>query len=388
MPDASLAELKYLIERQREEIKTINEVGRLLSSTIDPQQTIRLVASYLTQTFPVALCGVLLFEGRKLQLIRFARIAQIDLVAAVRTICERAADLLKRPVDDASVQQVVEDGDAAAGQWTPSTIGSLRSQYLAPLTLGGKPIGLLCVFSGKANALTKEDEHVIDIVAEQLRTALRNAFLLDELTRANALKNELLMVISHELSIPLTSIKEGISLILEGALGAINPDQQDFLQTVNDSTHRLETLVGKVVTATQLVTAQAQASVQDTDLAAVLKELETQFVPMAQTKGVNLEVTGVSKPLRAAADAKRLKQAAAQLIENAIQATPADGKVVLAGVDMPGAVEIQIVDTGVGIPAEEMGRLFEQFLDHLVQYRSFLVARAHADKSHDATSID
>ncbi len=61
MPEPSRAELKYLIERQKEEIKTVNEVGRLISSSTDPVQIIRLVASYLKELFPIALCGVLLF---------------------------------------------------------------------------------------------------------------------------------------------------------------------------------------------------------------------------------------------------------------------------------------------------------------------------------------
>ena len=66
MAEISRAELKYLVERQREDIKMLHEVGRLLSSTADPKEIVHLVASYLHRAFPVALCGILFLPQRKL----------------------------------------------------------------------------------------------------------------------------------------------------------------------------------------------------------------------------------------------------------------------------------------------------------------------------------
>ena len=96
MPEPSRAEFKYLIERQREEIKTITEVGRLLSSTTDPQEIIRLICSYLRQTFPLALCAVLVIPQRKLHIVRFAKLAQVDFEVALREIWAKAQDRLRR----------------------------------------------------------------------------------------------------------------------------------------------------------------------------------------------------------------------------------------------------------------------------------------------------
>ena len=359
MPETTLTELKYLVERQREEIKTLNEVGRLLSSTVDQQRIVRLVASYLKQTFPIALCSVFFIEQKRLLGIPFAKIAQVDLAAAIRTICQTTAEHLKRPVNQDEIAVAMEE--EAAGQWSQGPIGYLRSQHSAPLTFDGRFVGLLSVFSGKTDAFTKEDQHVIDIVADQLRAALRTAFLLDELTRANELKNELLMVISHELRIPLTSIKEGISLLLDGALGEVNADQQDFLKTVDENANRLETLVGKVVTATQLVTGQLQYTVAEIDFSAILREMATAFEPMAKAKGVHLELAGAEQPIRAQGDGKRLRLGLDQLVENAIQATPAEGRVTIQCADARQAAQIEILDTGRGIPEDELPGLFGQF---------------------------
>lgn len=360
MPEPTSVELKYLVERQREEIKTVNEVGRLLSSTTDPKEVVRLVASYLKQTFPLALCGILVLEQRKLFLIQFAKIAQVDLAAAIREIWTKARERSPQPLKEEDLTQLVED-QTGGGQWAQAPISYLRSSHFAPLMFNGQAIGLLSVFSGKAEAFTKDEQHVIDIVADQLGAALRNTFLLDELRRAGQLKNDLLMVISHELRIPLTSIQEGINLVLEGTLGPTTPDQQEFLKTANESASRLGALVEKVVMATQVVTGQLQWAFEEMNWGTVLKELEDSVRPLAQAKGIGLEFSGLSRPIASAGDVKRLKQAVANIIENAIQATASGGRVKVSGSQTPTAVEIQVLDTGSGIPAEELPRIFEQF---------------------------
>jgi signal transduction histidine kinase len=354
----STAELKYQIERQREELKTVNDVGRLLSSTTDPAQIIRLVSSYLNESLPLALCTVLMVQPRSLHVIRFANIAQVDLVNALRGVCEQASQRLKRPVREEELARTDENQGAAA--LGPGPIGYLRSSHTAPLVVDGQTIGLLSVFSGKTEAFSTGDQHVIQIVTEQLRAALRNAFLLEELKHANQLKNELLMVISHELRIPLTSIKEGVNLVLEGALGAVTADQQDFLNTVNQNADRLETLVGKVVTASQLVTGQAQYTPQDMDVAAIVAQLQARFAPMAAAKAIALQVSGADRQIKTTGDGMLLSEAQAQVLENAIQATT-EGSVRLTCAETHDGIELEVIDTGVGIPEEALPTLFQQF---------------------------
>lgn len=359
MPEPSRAEFKYLIERQREEIKTINEVGKLLNSTTDPQEVIRLVSSYLRQTFPLALCGVLVIPQRKLHLVRFAKIAQIDFDGAIREIWTKAQDRLRRELNEAEFARTIED--AGAGQGSQAPIGYLRSNYSTPLLFDAQVIGLLIVFSGKADAFTKEDEHVIDIVADQLRAALRNAVLLDELRRANELKNELLMVISHELRIPLTSIQEGVNLVVDGSLGPVNTEQRDFLKTVTDNTARLERLVDKVMIASQIVGGHLSCAIKEIDATALMKETLEAFGERALAKGAKLELQGADRPLNCQADAKRLRQAVGEIVENAVQAVGQDGRVTLACSETADSAQLVVTDTGPGIPAEELPKLFGQF---------------------------
>ena len=356
MTDPSRAELKYFVERQREEIRALNEVGKLLSSTVEPREIIRLTASYLNRHFPAALCGILFLPARNLHLIPFAPIAQVETAAAVRKIREAAGELLHRPVTEED--SVCEEAKPAT-LMQPTT--SLRSQLFSPITDKGRPVGLLSLFSGAAGAFTKEDQHAVGIIADQFGAALRNAFLVEELRRADELKNQLLSIVSHELSTPLTAIKEGVNLILDGALGETTPDQRDFLGTVNENSERLERLIQKIKTATEIMTGQMRVVFESVDARKLLDQIERTYTALAKSRSVHVKLIEQSKALFWPLDAAHAAVAIGQIFENAIQATPADGLVTVKLAASPHELELQISDTGSGIAKEHVPMLFQRF---------------------------
>jgi signal transduction histidine kinase len=361
MADVSRAELKYLVERQKEEMRTLTDIGKLLNSTSDPLELIRLVAAYLKRIFPVAVCAVLVVEQRRLRVIRYASVSQVALAGIRKELAAKANEFLRQPVAADNLVEDTDDESGAVGQLGQANIAALRSSHCSRLTFNSQVIGLLSVYSGKDDAFGSEDRHVIDIVADHLGAALRNAFLLQELERAGRMKNDLLMLISHELHTPLTSIKEGTSLLLDGALGPTTPDQREFLQTVTESTGRLEMLIEKVLIATQLLTSQVRYAMADLDLAAVLRQLEAVYRPQAEGKKLTMEFAGLGQPLALRGDGPRLGLAIAQIVENAIQATKAGGLVAVRAAATPKGVEIQISDTGTGIAKSELPSIFEHF---------------------------
>lgn len=360
MADMSRAELKYLVERQREEIRTLNEVGKLLSATTNAADILRLVTSYLHQAFPVALCGIWLLQERTLRVIPFAPIAQMEVTRAIRQMREAASELLHRPLTEEDSVPVMEVLDGRASTGMSSTV-ALRAHLEAPLTVKDQPIGLLCLFSGQEHGFSNEDHHAIGIVAEQLGAALRNAFLVEELRRAGELKNELLSIVSHELNTPLTAVREGVNLILEGEMGQITPDQQRLLTVASENADRLEQLFHKVKMATELTTGQTTFTFATVDVQTVLSHVEQTHRPVASAKGIQLTLTPSAGPLTCSMDRAHLIAALDQLIDNALHATSSGGTVTLQGSATPIGVDIQVIDTGTGIAPEAVPTLFEQF---------------------------
>ena len=358
MIDPSRAELKYFVERQREEIKTLNEVGKLLSATPDPQEIIRLATSYLHRAFPAALCGILFLPQKRLHMIPFTPVSQLELANAIRQMRDGASERLNRSVTEEDSACPLPD--AKPTTWMQPTT-PLRSHCFCPMTDKGRPIGLLGLFSGQAEAFTNEDQHAIGIVAEQLGAALRNAYLVEELRKADELKNQLLSIVSHELSTPLTAIKEGVNLVLDGSLGETTSDQRDFLGTVSENAERLERIIQKIKTSTELMTGQTKFAFKSVDLRTVLSHVEKTYRALAKTKTINLKIVDYPKPLFWLVDQAHLTIALSQLIENAIQATPPDGIVTLRLMATATEAQIQVADTGGGIPKEMLPRLFDRF---------------------------
>lgn len=361
MAEISRAELLYLVDRQREELKTLNSVGKLLSSTTDPQEVVRLLASHLRQNFPIAACAILAVPQKKLQIIRFAAVSEAAMASAVREGYAEAAEQLGQNFKREDIQEQLEDAPPGTDQFSHTPISSLSSKHVSALRFERTIIAILSVFSGKANAFSKDDQHAIDIVADQASAALRNAYLLEELRQADKLKHELLMLISHELHTPLTSISEGTNLILDGALGPTTPDQKEFLATINESAGRLGILIEKTLLATQLMTNQVGYKFGLADVAAMLKAIQQSVQAQADAKGVVLEFAGLSQPIPAHADEKLLRYAILQIVENAVHATPKGGLVMVRLATVGADVEIQVADTGPGIAGKDLESMFEQF---------------------------
>ena len=358
MSEVTRAELKYLVERQREEIKTLNEVGKLLSSSTDPQAIAQLATSYLTRTFPVALCGLLILPQKKLYLTPTASIPQVEVTTASRAIREAMGQLLNRAITEEESAGVLPA--VHASEWGQPTT-SLRSQLFTPLRAKGRLIGLLSLFSGKPEAFTTEDHHAVGIVSEQLGAALHNAVLVEELRRADQLKNQMLSIVSHELGTPLTAIKEGVNLVLDGTLGATTPDQQDFLKTVLENSERLERIVQKIKTATELMTGQTRFTFESFDLRTLVANVEKTYRALAHSHGVHVKVLDYPKPLFWSIDKASTTQALNELLENAIQATPKDGFVTMKLSLTTTEAQIEVTDSGCGIDKEALTTLFEQF---------------------------
>lgn len=358
MAEVSRAELKYLVELQREEIKTLNEVGKLLGSTTDPHELIRLTASYLHRAFPIALCSILVHTQRKLYMIPFAPIAPVEMAGTVRQVRQAASELLHRTLTEEDSLCLVEETPPTT--WMP-TITLLQSSLFSPITVNDQPIGLLSLFSSRTQAFTKEDHHAVGIVAEQLGAALRNTVLVEELRRADDMKNQFLSIVSHELGTPLTAIKEGVNLILDGALGAVASDQRDFLGTVNENAQRLERLIEKIQAVTTLITGQARFTIEPHDLRTLLGDLEKPSRALAKAKDVNFRFMDSPEPLVWPIDPAHVTAAINEIVENAIHATPRDGLVTLTLSATPLEAQIQIADTGSGIANDVLPTLFERF---------------------------
>jgi len=213
--------------------------------------------------------------------------------------------------------------------------------------------------AGAAKAITSgEYEHRAPAEGPREVKAVAQAFndMADKVQRTQKTQRDFLANATHELKTPLTSIQGYSQAILDGATA--QPKQA--AQVIYDEAGRMRRLVEDLLDLSRIESGQTPFRRARVDIAALLEGVLANLSVMAVDSQVML--TRVIEPLPdIVADGDRLAQVFTNLIDNAIAHTPSGGQVTILAEARNGGIQVSIVDTGPGIPAAELGRVFERF---------------------------
>ena len=185
--------------------------------------------------------------------------------------------------------------------------------------------------------------------------------MVSKLAEAEQLKRSFLMSVSHELRTPLTAIRGHVEALREGIV--TEPDQvQGSLDIVAAETDRLERLVGDVLDLAKLQAHRFTVRHEEVDLARVLDHVHGAFAEEARRREIDYRVEADGEPPVIVSDGDRVLQVISNLLSNAFRWTPDGGRVDLQLAAANGAVRVDVVDSGPGIPAEDRERIFEPFI--------------------------
>jgi signal transduction histidine kinase len=266
---------------------------------------------------------------------------------------------------------------------------ALRSVMCAPLRARGQTLGVIYVDNrAQAGVFTEKDLELLEALAAQAAAAIDNARLyartdselsarVAELERlnqalqaANQAKNKFISLVTHELRIPMTSIKGYTDLLRQGAAGPLNEMQLNFLEIIRSNVDRMAALVSDLADINYIETGRVRLKIAPTQVGRALEDAIDNFQARLQEKNHTLMLDVPADLPLVSADADRLVQVLNNLLSNAWKYTPPGGAIRLraAVVGEPGgesgrgeAVQIEVEDTGIGISAQDENRLFEQF---------------------------
>jgi CheY-like chemotaxis protein/two-component sensor histidine kinase len=173
--------------------------------------------------------------------------------------------------------------------------------------------------------------------------------------------DDAISMVSHELRIPLTSIKEGIALLLEEALGAINPEQRDFLTTISNDIERLDALINDLLDVSKIEAGKMTLIRQFVHVPELIEQICRSYQVMAGRRTILKPSPAAGSLPPVFVDRHRILQVLGNLLSNAIKFTPEDGTITFGLSAQNGGVDIWVADNGQGIPQEALGRLFRKF---------------------------
>jgi signal transduction histidine kinase len=177
------------------------------------------------------------------------------------------------------------------------------------------------------------------------------------------LKSEFVATVSHELRTPMTSIKGYIDVLLMGAAGPLNEQQESFLQVVKTNTERLNILVNDLLDVSRIEAGKVTLSIQPLDIEEIAREVIDEQLRQSEENKKPMNICFQIDPdvPRVPGDLERVRQIIANLVNNAFNYTLADGQITVKAHTIGDEVQIDIKDTGIGIKPQDRKKIFERF---------------------------
>jgi signal transduction histidine kinase len=207
------------------------------------------------------------------------------------------------------------------------------------------------VFRGYTAPVTRKDGAVVgriwtlrEVTADHHLERLRDAFV---------------GAVSHELRTPLTSIT-GFVEMLDDEEEELSPAGRTYLSVIRRGTSRLQRIVEDLLLVAQIEANRLELAHEQADLRELAAAAVEDALPAAAEKGIDLRLDA-DESLPLTADAGRLRQVLDNLVSNALKFTPAGGTVSVSTSSGDGEARIEVADTGIGIPQDEVGQLFSRF---------------------------
>jgi signal transduction histidine kinase len=206
-------------------------------------------------------------------------------------------------------------------------------------------------------------------VAARIRVHLHNQLLAEQqqalvqqLSKANAAKNKFLGMAAHDLRNPLASIRGIAEFLRDGAVGALNADQRDLVQTIHTASHSMLDLVNELLDLTAIEAGELKLRLE----AHQLDELVAKGVAMINREALKKKTQIVFEPhptVELRADGPKMKQVIDNLLSNAVKYSPPGSLVqAIVGIDRAhGTCSFSVRDQGPGIPENERDKLFKDF---------------------------
>jgi len=259
------------------------------------------------------------------------------------------------------------------------------SLIFAPVRWEDKCIGIISAQSYQKNRYNERDLDLLQVLADHCSAAfarvraakaLREAYdsleikvsdRTKELAEANArlqeldrLKSMFLASMSHELRTPLNSIIGFTGLLLMGMAGEMNDEQKKQLGLVKNSANHLLDLINDILDISKIEAGRIELDIEEFNLMQLINEILQESAPLVKSSEVKLAGTAADN-IFLQSDRRRVKQVLMNLVSNAAKFTEKGSILIEALMKSDDIIKISVADTGIGIPAEDLNKLFKPF---------------------------
>jgi PAS domain S-box-containing protein len=236
----------------------------------------------------------------------------------------------------------------------------VRSYLAVPVRNRSQEVlGGLFFGHSRVGVFTDASERLATGIALWATVALANAKLYADVDEANRLKDEFLATLSHELRTPLNAIVGYVRMI---RAGFVTGDRLTAaVETIDRNASSLTQIVEDILDVSRIISGKIRLDVRPVDLPSIVHDAIDTVHPAAEGKGVRLEAIIDPRAAPVSGDPERLRQILWNLLNNAVKFTPRGGKVQVRVERVDSHIDVVVSDTGVGIPKSFLPHVFERF---------------------------
>lgn len=173
-------------------------------------------------------------------------------------------------------------------------------------------------------------------------------------------KDEFVSLVSHQLRTPLTSMRLFVEMLLDGQVGELNAKQHEYLRMVEISTGRMVDLVSDFLNASKLELGRMEIKPQPTHLEDLVESIVDNLRPLADQQRLTIAYDKPSLS-EVPVEPNLYSQIVNNLLSNALHYTPDGGTIRVSLAQNPGGFQLDVTDSGIGIPLEAQAELFKRF---------------------------
>ena len=387
--DLELNKTQEELDKKISSLYTLHKLSRAMSTTLIEEEILQRIEDSLILELGFERCLVLFLKDS--QLISKLNVGYSD--KELQNVQSQFANVLEdRHLESLLFEKslcassVKLETDKQLLNRVSSCLG-LASFIICPIKTQEEFLGIIIMGNtSSVFSITEGDEDLVAILANQIGQAIENARLFEqtwrtqqdlekkvkertkELTQAfdeikaiSKRKTDFVSAVSHELRTPLTSIKGYASILASGKLGEVSGQIKERLDKINRHSDELTKLINDLLDISRIEAGKLEMKLEAQDISSILTETADLLMPQIKEKQIqlNLEMPpGLEKVL---IDRSQIARVFINLIGNAVKFTPANGRIQIKAQDSKEYIQVDVIDSGIGIPAQDLEHIFEEF---------------------------
>ena len=352
---------------RRQQLERLLEISRILSSNLDLPSLLRTIVEVACELTASEGASILLHDPSN-GMLRFEAVPAFqddDLIGMCVPIDSSVAGWIYSTAQPLIIQDA--EGDTRVYREVDRRIHfQTRSLLGVPLLIRQESIGVLeAVNKSGGSHYTEADQDTLETLAGQAAVAIENARLLgklrganEDLERLDSMKSDFIAIASHELRTPLGLILGHATFLQE----LVDAQHRDQIEVIIRSAEKLKSIVEDMSRISHKDEGRSRVRKEPFSMSGLVENVAIRFMDLAQERGIELDFdVPVNDALEVIGDRDKIEIVLSNLVRNALTFTDQGGQVGIKAEGSEDYIKVFVVDTGIGIPAEDLARVFDRF---------------------------